>query len=80
MIIEVHEKEDVTNLLKVGNIVFIKYDNYWNTGSHEECVHAFKIISELKKIVYLDDGKSLAKPNGRPYNFCGTLVKIQTKD
>lgn len=67
-------KEDISSKLKAGAIVEVEYDSPYTMSKVRQ---KLKIISELRKIVILENGWSLAKPDGRPYSFCGELISIK---
>ena len=70
-----HEAELVTTtpILKPNNVVRIEYQSEFDPFG-KAWVSNHKIISELKRYVILDNGWTLAKPDGRPYSFCGTFL------
>lgn len=75
MIKKYQDIELVTTIpvLKPNNIVRIEYRSEFDPFG-EPWVSNHKIISELKHYVILDNGWSLAKPDGRPFSFCGTFL------
>lgn len=70
-----------TPVLKPNNVVRIEYQSEFDPFG-KPWVSNHKIISELRHYVILDNGWKIAKPDGRPYNFCGTflgMVQINNK-
>ena len=62
-------------ILKPNNTVRIKFSSEFDPlGEHVTGV--FKIISELRHYVVLDNGYTLHKTDGRPYNFIGSFVEM----
>lgn len=65
----------VKQILKPNNTVRIKFSSEFDPfGEHITSV--FKIISELRHYVVLDNGYMLYKSDGRPYNFVRSFVEM----
>ncbi len=65
--------------LKAGNYVTIKTSSDLAPSSKTFEVR-LKIMSELKKVVVLENLLEISKETCKPYNFCGELLKIENNN
>lgn len=63
--------------LKAGNYVTIQTSSDLAPSSKIFEVK-LKIMSELKKVIVLENMYEISKETCKPYNFCGEILKIES--